>query len=159
MGERGETVVVLVVVAVFFGGYLLGSQQSGSASEHRADTSPQVAYHHHGTIEFAGDIAVPRVDLVIHKDTMAGRNLEIITENFRFAPEHAGSEHVDGEGHAHLYIDGKKIARVYGPWFHIPEPGPGMHSVRVTLNANSHQDFVVGNQVIEDTETFTVVER
>jgi len=90
---------------------------------------------------------------------MAGRNLEIITENFRFAPEHAGSENVAGEGHAHLYIDGKKIARVYGPWFYIPEPGPGTHSVRVTLNANSHQDFVVGNQVIEDTENFTVSER
>jgi len=159
MGERGKTVVVLVVVAVFFGGYLLGSQQSGSASGHRADTSPQVAHHYHGTIELAGDVAVPRVDLVIHKDTMAGRNLEIITENFRFAPEHAGSEHVAGEGHAHLYINGKKIARVYGHWFHIPEPGPGTHSVLVTLNANSHQDFVVGNQVVEDTETFTVAER
>jgi len=62
---------------------------------------------------------------------------------------------VAGEGHAHLYLDGEKVARVYGRWFHIPEPGPGAHSVRVTLNANS-QDLVINGEVIADTETFSI---
>jgi len=103
MSGREKTVITLVVVAVFFGGYLLGTQRSRNTSK----TSRQAVHHHnHRTIEVAGDAAIPRVDLVIHKDARSGRNLEIVTENFRFSPEHGA-----GEGHAHLYIDGKKIAR------------------------------------------------
>jgi len=159
MNDREKTTVVLAAVAVFFGGYLLGAYRWGSASEDSASASRQNAHHHdHGVIELSNEGRIPRVDLVVHKDAMSGRNLEIVTENFRFAPEHASSEHLAGEGHAHLYLDGEKIARVYGHWFHVPEPGPGTHSVRVTLNANSHQDLAVGGELIADTETLSIAE-
>ena len=158
MNDKERTVAVLIAVAVFFGGYLLGSQRHGVASERVSETAAKDAHRHmeHGTIDVSADAAIPQVDLVIHKDAMSGWNLEIVTENFRFAPEHASTEHVAGEGHAHLYVDGKKIARAYGRWFHIAEPAPGAHSIRVTLNSNAHQDFTVGGKVVEAVATLAV---
>ena len=28
-------------------------------------------------------------------------------------------QHVPGEGHAHVYLDGRKIMRIYSEWFHL----------------------------------------
>ena len=28
-------------------------------------------------------------------------------------------QHVSGEGHAHVYLDGRKIMRIYNEWFHL----------------------------------------
>jgi len=28
-------------------------------------------------------------------------------------------QHVPGEGHAHVYLDGRKIMRIYNEWFHL----------------------------------------
>ena len=111
---------------------------------------------HREAIELSDGYAIPNVDLVVHKDRISGWNVQIVTENFRFAPEQAGSEAVVGEGHAHLYVNGNKNARVYGPWFHIAKLAPGDHTIRVTLNANSHQDYVFKGKIIEDMETVVV---
>jgi len=157
MTDKERTLAVLAAVVVFLGGYFLGGQQRvtsfGQAFESLQASSHQ---HKHGTINVSANAAVPSVDLVVHQDAISGRNLEILTKNFRFAPEHASSKHVPGEGHAHLYIDGKKVARVYGHWFHIAEPASGTHSIRVTLNSNSHDDLVAGNKLIEDEEIITI---
>lgn len=156
MGDREKTIVVLVAVAVFFGGHVLGSRQQGSPTEQVAALPQHGAHHRYGTLDISTDDSVPQVDLVVHKDPMSGLNLEIITENFRFAPEHASTEHVPGEGHAHLYLDGKKIARVYGRWFHIEDPAPSAYSIRVTLDSNSHKELVVNGKVVEDVEPLTI---
>ena len=42
-----------------------------------------------------------------------------------------GTEHVDGEGHTHLYIDGEKITRVYSNWYYLGKLEPGEHTIRV----------------------------
>jgi len=31
----------------------------------------------------------------------------------------ASMKHVPGEGHAHVYLDGRKIMRIYNNWFHL----------------------------------------
>ncbi len=98
----------------------------------------------------------PSVSIAIHKDAMSGYNLEIRTENFRFAPEHASSAVIPNEGHAHLMINGKKLARVYSNWFHIPvealTPGTA-HEVLVTLNANDHSELAVRDMRVQATST------
>jgi hypothetical protein len=83
---------------------------------------------------------------------MGGWNLELITTNFRFAPEHVGTAVLPSEGHAHLYIDGVKIGRIYGPWYNLPPTlfkGAGDHEIRVTLNANDHSDLESNGMVIQ----------
>lgn len=110
-----------------------------------------VADHHATSLDTASWPAVPSVAIALHKDAMSGYNLEITPTNFRFAPEHVNGAVVPNEGHAHLYIDGKKIARVYGTWMHLSGDffPSGSHEVRVTLNANDHSDLSVASTLIE----------
>lgn len=106
----------------------------------------------HPTIDVSQWPTIPSVNIKIHPDAMSGYNLEISTQNFRFAPEHASGQVLPNEGHAHLMIDGKKLARVYGNWFHIPADAvssAGEHEVLLTLNANDHSDLAHGGVRIE----------
>lgn len=103
----------------------------------------------HPTVSVPDGKLVPEVKLSVEKDPKAGWNVHVETKNFKFAPEKASAEHVFGEGHAHIYVDDMKIARLYGNWFHIAEMKPGKHVVKVTLNANDHSEYVVGERHIE----------
>lgn len=91
----------------------------------------------------------PQLGIALHKDPVAGWNLELVTENFEFTPEAAGLKNQPGEGHAHLHIDGKKAARIYSPWFHIGELVPGKHLIEVTLNANNHATLAVSGKPVK----------
>jgi hypothetical protein len=99
----------------------------------------------------------PSVRLEVTADPDSGWNVHLITANFRFAPERAGGEVRTGEGHAHLYVDGAKVARVYGPWHHLPaDPVPaGKHTLKAELNANDHGPWVVDGKPVAATTTLT----
>jgi len=86
----------------------------------------------------------PSLDVALTADPLSGWNLHIKVSNFRFSPENAGSSHVPGEGHAHVYVNGDKIARQYAPWLHIPDLPSGENVLAVTLNANDHRPLSVG---------------
>ena len=113
--------------------------------------------HTHGMVEVPEEMAVPTVEIEISQDPSSGWNLHIITENFLFAPERSGLAHSPGEGHAHLYIDGIKIARIYAPWYHIGEKlSPGNHEVEVTLYSNDHQEYTLKGETISAKMTLWV---
>ena len=114
--------------------------------------------HMHGTLVLPEGGPIPRVDLIVRNDPSGGWNLRIITGNFTFAPEGVSRGHVSGEGHAHLYIDGDKITRIYNEWFHVPEEwlSPGAHEFRVTLSTNDHREYVYTGSVISDREVIVV---
>ena len=115
------------------------------------------ASHSYGVVEFPDSLGIPSVEVEIFPDPGAGWNLHVITENFTFSPEHAGSEHYPGEGHCHLYIDGRKIARLYGPWYHIDEQlDIGEHKLEVTLNSNDHNLYTYDGKVVETQTVLTV---
>lgn len=118
-------------------------------------TEPKSA-HKHNRIEVSSELPVPEVSLNVQRDSKSGWNVEILTFGFLFTPELAGEPAVSGEGHVHLYLDGRKVARVYGPWYHIPDLPIGSHEIRVTLNGNDHSDFCVDGEVISAAETIEV---
>ncbi len=99
---------------------------------------------------------VPTVDLTVQADPKSGWNLHIGTGAFRWAPENASTPPVMGEGHAHLYVDGHKQARLYCEWYHLAGLTDGSHEVRVTLSANNHSDYAFSGDVIDDIETIVV---
>ncbi len=84
----------------------------------------------------------PTVVLTVTPDAAIGYNVHMETTNFTWTPENVNLERVAGEGHAHIYVDGVKIGRFYGPDAHITAGGPGSTFV-VYLAANDHSEFAV----------------
>lgn len=108
--------------------------------------------------EATSETAAPTVALSATPDPISGVNVQVTTTGFRFAPEHASSEPVAGEGHAHLYVDGEKVTRLYTPWYHLAGLEPGEHTVTVSLNDNDHEALEVDGAPIEASTTVTVPE-
>ncbi len=105
-------------------------------------------HHHHGKLEVDARQPLPQVSVLAAKDSMSGWNIQVKTQNFQFAPERVNSSAISGEGHAHIFVDGIKVARLYAPWFHLPQQKSGKHLIRVTLNANTHEELSVGGAVL-----------
>lgn len=100
-------------------------------------------------IDVSDTSTAPRVEVSVHQDAVSGWNLKLETSNFRFTPENVNSANVLAQGHAHLYINGKKLARVYSEWFHVAKLSPGRHSLRITLHANQHEHYTVHGNPVE----------
>lgn len=96
------------------------------------------------------------VSIEVEKDAIKGRNLQVLTKAFRWAPWNASGKHVAGQGHAHPYVDGTKITRLYGPWFYLGDLKAGKHTIKVTLNGNDHGDYTRGGKAISTSRTVTV---
>lgn len=96
------------------------------------------------------------VRLVVTKDPKMGHNVNVRTNRFTWAPWNASTAHVDGQGHAHLYVDGKKITRLYGPWYFLGDLAKGRHVIKVTLNGNDHADYVRTGAPLTATQVVTV---
>ncbi|MBV6622286.1 MAG: hypothetical protein KI793_04900 [Rivularia sp. (in: Bacteria)] len=112
--------------------------------------------HKHGKMEVPQGQPAPTVDVVVVKDAKKGWNLEAKTTNFKFAPEKINTAAEAGEGHAHLFVNGKKITRLYSNWYYLENLEPGENQVKVTLNANNHADWASNGKIIEDTEIVKV---
>ncbi|MFW8594917.1 hypothetical protein [Cribrihabitans neustonicus] len=124
-----------------------GHDHGGPA--HHGGGQAEIAGHAHGTatdLPAGGD--APRVALEVMKDPMSGWNLQATTENFRFAPQNASAADAAGEGHAHVYVNGEKVARLYGEWLHIPSLPAGSAEVTVSLNSNSHSPLTVKGEPV-----------
>ena len=112
--------------------------------------------HHHETVMIAEGQPVPAIDLVVHEDNLQGWNLEIKLDNFEFAPEMVNEENEPNKGHAHLYVNGEKIDRVYGNWYHLSTLPPGENKIKVALNTNGHESLMYQGKLIEDVEVIEV---
>ena len=156
----------MLVIGLIFGGlagFLLAANYGVTLDGHdhatdhatadRADM--EAGAHDHSEIIDLSGFSEPSVQAVLHIDPMGGWNLEVTTENFRFAPENVSTTHIIGEGHAHVYVNGNKIARLYGNWMQMPSLNAG-DVVAVTLSSNDHKTLAVGAKAI--TSTLTVSE-
>lgn len=111
-----------------------------------ADTSS----HAHHALQ---SVPAGQVSLHAERDPLGGWNVQVRTQDFRFVPEKVNGAHVDGEGHAHIYINGEKHRRIYGPWFHLDPLGPGSHELKVTLNGHSHSQLAVDGKALAASTT------
>lgn len=102
----------------------------------------------HGTRDVPASGA-PSITMTVQKDPMYGWNITLEPVNFTFAPEQVNRQAEANTGHAHLYVDGTKMARLYAQHFHMPDLPPGQHEVVVALSANDHAYYTVGGTRIE----------
>ena len=124
-----------------------------SVSPAKAQTNGAISVH-----EVAREIA-PQATLNIQKDPTGGFNVQVVTTNFAWRPEMASMQHVTGEGHAHVYLDGRKIMRIYNEWFHLNtyqfSTKPGEQLLSIQFVGNDHapytiQGLPVGSEQIVD---------
>lgn len=120
--------------------------------------------HSHIPIAVPEDSPAPALSLKLYKDALSGFNLEILTERYSLVPPPRVEFSMTAlmvpsmdsntgfvEGHAHLYVNGEKVQRVYGHELHLPAAlfRPGVNQITVTINNHGHMYWTVdGRQVL-----------
>ena len=159
-----RALAMLIIGLVFGGGlgFVLAAANNATLDGHDHATdhggggieSHEAGSHDHGeTVSLAPGPNAPTLAARLIADPVSGWNLELVTTGFTFAPEHSGGAHVAGEGHAHLYVNGTKTARLYGPWAHIASLPEGEVEITVTLNTNDHRTLTIGDTPLAATMT------
>ena len=133
--------VYWTATALFVGMLLAPAGTKVSTGDHHGPA------HIHATHEVDPE-SPPEFTSAVTKDALAGWNVSVTTRNFAFAPEMVNQANVPQRGHSHLYVNGQKIARLYGPAFHIADLPEGRNVVSISLNANDHSDLVLNGQPI-----------
>jgi hypothetical protein len=121
--------------------------------------------HSHMPIAVPESVKPVALSLVLTKDAMSGFNLTLHTQHYNLIPPRQGLSMAESmaasinaesgyiEGHAHLYINGEKIQRIYGRNIHLPETlfKQGTHSISVTLNNHGHMAWTQDDKKIVST--------
>ncbi len=153
--------IPLLVIGLVFGGGIGFTLAAGSGvtldghdhadpAQHDGDvahsTESSAGQHRHNEMLHLDPGSALTLGLQVAPDPSSGWNLQIQTTSFRLAREHAGRDHVSGEGHAHFRINGVKLGRFYGPWVHLENLPAGEGEIGVTLNANDHRPLAAGDR-------------
>ncbi len=156
--------LALFIIGTLFGatgGFLLAAANGVTLDGHdHADPAAHGMPHegmdhammHDQPIEVDAATA-PTLAITMTKDPMAGYNLHVVTENFTFDPQNASTTPVNGRGHAHVYANGVKLGRLYGPWMHLDKLPEGDVEIKVTLNSNDHRPLAVNGTPISASAT------
>ncbi|WP_298942015.1 hypothetical protein [uncultured Psychromonas sp.] len=122
--------------------------------------------HSHLPINVPDNIATPALSLHLVKDAMSGYNLTLQLQRYTLIPPPEGVSSMmelmkasinkkSGfvEGHAHLYVNGIKIQRIYGKHIHINQSlfKNGINTVSVTLNNHGHMYWVAHDKKVLST--------
>jgi hypothetical protein len=99
--------------------------------------------------------SIAGVDMV--KDAKVGFNLHLKTANWVFDTSHLGDRatsvagHAKAYGYVHLYVNGRKRNRIYGPDFYLKEIDldPGANKLEFVLATPQHGCWrVAGKRVV-----------
>ena len=142
----------LLVLAIFAFAYSFSAQRQYQSALANAEAGS----HGIGVIDLTGEPLIPEVTTIeVYTEAPDSYNLFVDIENWEFTPELAGQAGVANEGHGHVFVDGKKVGRMYSNWFHLGDLAPGKHRIVVTLNSNDHKDLVNADKLIGAEIEFT----
>jgi len=115
----------------------------------------------HGTVAVPAGSQIPHIEALLVEDSMDGYNLLLHLTHFELVPPLAGATaskvrndgHTVLQGHLHLYINGKKVMRLYAPAVHLPETllKDGMNSITVSVNNHQHETYTWQDKEIQST--------
>lgn len=118
--------------------------------------------HSHMPINVPTNAKIPALSLHLSKDAMSGYNLTLQLQRYELMPPPEGFSMADLmsattspssgfiEGHAHLYINGVKIQRIYGENIHLPDSlfKSSVNTISVTLNNHGHMYWVAKDKKV-----------
>ena len=126
-----------------------GMEMENHANMNGSMSGQEAGAHSHGMLAVDDWPAKPAITATIQKTLLVVGILNLRTENFTYNAAAAGLENKQGEGHAHIYVNGAKLARIYGDWFHIGTLPNGHNLISVTLNANDHSSLTQNGDILE----------
>jgi len=133
-----QYIYLMKLMAVILTGWILGIATIVPSEAHTSGAT---------TVHEIAQAAAPQVSLEIKKDPTGGFNVHVVTSNFVWRPEMASMQHVPGEGHAHVYLDGRKIMRIYNEWFHLNtyqfSTKPGEQLLSIEFVGNDHAPYTI----------------
>lgn len=140
------SVLALCIASISVVSFLLGMYYSSANTAVPVEVEAEEGMamtHMHPMTELDPSLPVPAVSVEAIPDEKDGYNIHVTTEHFAFTPEMVNGDVVSNSGHAHIYVNGTKVARLYGPWFNLPSSAlqSGRNEVMVTLNANDHSEW------------------
>jgi hypothetical protein len=115
-----------------------------------------VPHHPELTVAIPAGQPIPSLTLNVIPDTIAGWNMQINLTNFVFNPAQVNQSSNTTEGHAHLLLNDRKVARIYGTWNHIPKLPQGQNVLKVVLMTNKHETLTSNGQPIVGQVTIDV---
>ena len=139
-------VAVFVFVADATGRFRIAFHPAASGGH--GDSGGSRAGAGHDVVESETPVSVA---VMAEPDDMGGVDVRIVTDGWRWAPEEVNMADGPGAGHAHVYVDGVKINRVYGPYYYLADVEPGVREIRVTLNSNGHSELTYDGQPLQAT--------
>lgn len=118
--------------------------------------------HSHMPIELPEHALKIALSISVERDSMSGYNLTIHTQNYHFSPPPVDMTMMDmmsadidplthsAIGHAHLYVNGDKIQRVYGKFVHLPANlfKDGINSISISLNNHGHMYWTIDDKQV-----------
>jgi len=107
--------------------------------------------HQHKMLELSPDTPVPQITLEVYRDETDGVNVHIRTNQYVLnAPHSQAQESEFLTGHAHLFINSKKVQRVYGADVHLPASlfRQGVNQIAVSLISHQHENYTKKGQFI-----------
>lgn len=135
---RAILMLIIGLTFGFGGGFLAGGGLGDSGHAHDHSGHGDTGHDHSTLVEWEGE--APGLSLRLTPDMGDARNLEIITTGFTFDPLNVNNDSAPGTGHAHIYVNGEKVARAYSPFMLIEDVTAG-DVIRVTLNTNDHSGW------------------
>ena len=135
------TIAAVLIGMILSGGIVAPSDLAGTNTH---EGTPHV----HGLVEVDPE-NTPTVAIRAERDALSGWNIFLDVENFTFAPEMVNQPHAVNIGHAHLYLNGIKVARLYGTAYHLANVPEGQSVITVSLNTNDHSDMALNGTPIE----------
>ena len=138
------TVADFVFVADATGRYRMAFHPAAAGGHGDSGDSPTSGSH--DVLESETPVSI---SVMAEQDEAGGVNVRIVTDGWWWAPEEVNMANAPGAGHAHVYVDGVKINRVYGPYYYLTGLEPGMREIRVSLNTNGHGELTYEGRPLE----------
>lgn len=126
-------------------------ERAGAVATRARITAPELDAHAaHGadtTLDLGPVEVAPKVVMDL-RPVGEGWDVTLDTGAFTLTADGLDGPNVPGKGHAHLYLGGLKLQRLYGPTAHIGALPKGQHILQVILNTHDHRAIHAGGNPV-----------
>lgn len=129
---------------------------AGSLQPARAQCwGSHLAHSSHNTVALPEGVRVPELSLSLSRNKVLGFSLHINLRNFKLESPAYAIAQCEGlvHGYAYLFINGKKVKRLYGPYEYLPEHYfcSGGNEIKVTLYRYDHMIWTIDKEPLSAT--------